>query len=289
MKYLKRVVIHVLILTALLCFVTAMIAQIQQAAKITSLLAEDTTELLRRQQVPAEVYEKSVAYAEKSEFSVYDYLAAAILTESKEQAELEQFLKLLYRYAPQKMQEIVKLEQSIWADLTYFPIPLSRTDHSMETSFDNSWMFERTFGGERSHEGTDIMASVNERGRYPIISMTDGVVEKIGWLKLGGYRIGIRSPSGGYYYYAHLYDYAKEFQEGDEVKAGQLLGFMGDSGYGEEGTIGQFAVHLHVGVYVGGEDGGEMSLNPYWFLKWLEPQRIYYSSNEKVTVNRRQR
>ena len=55
MKYLKRVVIHVLILTALLCFVTAMIAQIQQAAKITSLLAEDTTELLRRQQVPAEV------------------------------------------------------------------------------------------------------------------------------------------------------------------------------------------------------------------------------------------
>ena len=123
------------------------------------------------------------------------------------------------------------------------------------------------------------MASVNERGRYPIISMTDGVVEKIGWLKLGGYRIGIRSPNGGYYYYAHLYDYAKDFKEGDVVKAGQLLGFMGDSGYGEEGTIGQFAVHLHVGVYVGGADGGEMSLNPYWFLKWLEPQRIYYSSN----------
>ena len=279
MKYLKRVVIHVLILTAMLCFVTAMIAQIQQAAKIIGLLAEDTTELLRRQQVSAEVYEKSAEYGEKSEFSTYDYLAANILTEKEEQAELEEFLKLLYRYYPQKIQEIVKLEQAVWADLAYFPVPLSRTEPGMETSFENSWMFERTFGGERSHEGTDIMASVNERGRYPVISMTDGVVEKIGWLKLGGYRIGIRSPNGGYYYYAHLYDYAKDFKEGDTVKAGELLGFMGDSGYGEEGTVGQFAVHLHVGVYVGGASGGEMSLNPYWFLKWLEPQRIYYSSN----------
>lgn len=279
MKYLKRVVIHVLILTAMLCLVTAMIVQIQEAAKIIGLLAKDTTELLRRQQVSAEVYEKSAEYGEKSEFSTYDYLAANILTEKEEQAELEEFLKLLYRYYPQKIQEIVKLERAVWADLAYFPIPLSRTELGMETSFENSWMFERTFGGERSHEGTDIMASVNERGRYPVISMTDGVVEKIGWLKLGGYRIGIRSPNGGYYYYAHLYDYAKDFQEGDAVKAGELLGFMGDSGYGEEGTVGQFAVHLHVGVYVGGADGGEMSLNPYWFLKWLEPQRIYYSSN----------
>lgn len=283
MKNFKRVVIHILILTVMLCFISALTVQIQHSVKIIHLLAEDTTELLRRQQVSAEVYEKSVEYGEKSEFSMYDYLAAIILTEKMEQTQLDEFLKLLYRYYPQKIQDIVRLEQAVWADLSYFPVPLSRTEGDLSTSYENSWQFERTFGGEREHEGTDIMASVNERGRYPIVSMTDGIVEKIGWLKLGGYRIGIRSPSGGYFYYAHLYDYAKDFKEGDEIKAGELLGFMGDSGYGEEGTIGQFAVHLHVGIYVNDADGEEISLNPYWVLKWMEPQRIYYSSYHRMT------
>jgi Membrane proteins related to metalloendopeptidases len=277
MKYFKRVVIHVLILTALLLCISTLTVRIQQTAKIANLLAaEDTKEFLRRQQVPAELYETAAKYGEQSEFSKYEYLAAAILTEQTGQGELEEYLKLLKQYYPGKLQDILKIELAVWEDLKYFPVPLCETDDTLATSFENSWKFARNFGGERQHEGTDIMALVNERGRYPIISMTDGTVEKIGWLRLGGYRIGIRSPSGGYYYYAHPYDYAKDFQEGDEVKAGELLGFMGDSGYGEEGTIGQFAVHLHVGIYVDDENGEEMSLNPYWALKWLESQRLYF-------------
>ena len=277
MKYFKRVVIHVLILTALLLCISTLTVRIQQTAKIANLLAaEDTKEFLRRQQVPAELYETAAKYGEQSEFSKYEYLAAAILTEQTGQGELEEYLKLLKQYYPGKLQDILKIELAVWEDLKYFPVPLCETNDTLATSFENSWKFARNFGGERQHEGTDIMALVNERGRYPIISMTDGTVEKIGWLRLGGYRIGIRSPSGGYYYYAHLYDYAKDFQEGDEVKAGELLGFMGDSGYGEEGTIGQFAVHLHVGIYVDDENGVEMSLNPYWALKWLESQRLYF-------------
>ena len=277
MKYFKRVVIHVLILTAFLLCISTLTVRIQQTAKIANLLAaEDTKEFLRRQQVPAELYETAAKYGEQSEFSKYEYLAASILTEQTGQGELEEYLKLLKQYYPGKLQDILKIELAVWEDLKYFPVPLCETDDTLATSFENSWKFARNFGGERQHEGTDIMALVNERGRYPIISMTDGTVEKIGWLRLGGYRIGIRSPSGGYYYYAHLYDYAKDFQEGDEVKAGELLGFMGDSGYGEEGTIGQFAVHLHVGIYVDDENGEEMSLNPYWALKWLESQRLYF-------------
>ncbi len=277
MKYFKRVVIHVLILTVLLLCISTLTVRIQQTAKIANLLVtEDTKELLRRQQVSTDLYEMAAKYGEQSEFSKYEYLAAAILTEQTGQGELEAYLKLLKQYYPRKLQDILDIEFGVWEDLKYFPVPLCETDDTLVTSFENSWMFARNFGGERQHEGTDIMASVNERGRYPIISMTDGTVEKIGWLKLGGYRIGIRSPSGGYYYYAHLYDYAKDFKEGDEVKAGELLGFMGDSGYGEEGTIGQFAVHLHVGIYVDDENGEEMSLNPYWALKWLESQRLYF-------------
>lgn len=280
MKYLKRLVIHILILTALLCLNTTLIGQLGQVAKITHLLeGENTTELLRQQQISANTYELAAEYEKQSEFSRYAYMAAMLLTENIEQSGLDEYLKLLYRYYPQEIQHIAELESAVWKDLKYFPVPLPEPGE-LDTSFENSWMFARNFGGERRHEGTDIMASLNERGRYPIISMTDGVVEKIGWLTLGGYRIGIRSPSGGYYYYAHLYDYAEDFKEGDEIKAGELLGFMGDSGYGEEGTVGQFDVHLHVGIYVNDKDGGEMSLNPYWVLKWLEPQRIYFREQQ---------
>ena len=66
-------------------------------------------------------------------------------------------------------------------------------------------------------------------------------------------------------------------KEGDQVKGGELLGFMGDSGYGEEeGTVGKFAVHLHLGIYIEDETGEEMSVNPYWVLKWLEGRRLKY-------------
>ena len=61
------------------------------------------------------------------------------------------------------------------------------------------------------------------------------------------------------------------------MKAGELLGFMGDSGYGEEeGTVGKFAVHLHLGIYIEDETGEEISVNPYWVLKWLEGRRLKY-------------
>lgn len=162
--------------------------------------------------------------------------------------------------------------QMIFSDLKYFPVPEQKA--GIDTvAFDNSWGAARTFGGDRHHEGTDIMAGKNKRGYYPIISVSDGVVEKKGWLPQGGYRIGVRSPHGGYFYYAHLFDYAPGLEEGTEVKAGQLLGFMGDSGYGEEGTVGQFAVHLHFGIYINSKEG-EMSVNPYWILKYLEEHKL---------------
>ena len=119
------------------------------------------------------------------------------------------------------------------------------------------------------------MAEDNIRGKYPVVSMTDGVVENIGWLELGGYRIGIRSRHGGYFYYAHLYSYADGISEGDKVKAGKILGYMGDTGYGkEEGTYGMFDVHLHVGIYINDDDGNEKSINPYPYLKFAENKLI---------------
>ncbi len=158
-------------------------------------------------------------------------------------------------------------EQSVISGETrFFPIAGSGLE---ELSFEyvDSWQADRSFGGDRHHEGCDIITSVNRRGVYPVVSMTDGTVEQLGWLKLGGWRIGIRSPGGMYYYYAHLESYAEDLQVGSEVLAGQFLGFVGDSGYGEEGTTGQFVVHLHLGIYVPDENGEDQAVDPYPFLE----------------------
>lgn len=162
--------------------------------------------------------------------------------------------------------------KAIWDDVKYFPVPESTSDPDLSVSYVNTWMNERTYGGERGHEGCDLMASKNERGLYPVLSMTDGVVEKKGWLEKGGYRIGIKAPGGAYFYYAHLDSYA-DLEVGDEVKAGDILGFMGDSGYGPEGTVGQFAVHLHLGIYIYPSET-ETSVNPYWVLRYIEKSKV---------------
>lgn len=157
---------------------------------------------------------------------------------------------------------------AIWNDLRCFPV----AETGMK--FENSWMFERYYGGKRGHEGTDIIPPVNISGYYRIISMTDGVVEQIGWLPKGGYRIGIRGPSGAYFYYAHLDSYSRNYQPGDRVSAGEVLGTMGDTGYGEEGSRGKFDVHLHLGIYISTSQYNELSVNPYWILRFLQKESL---------------
>ena len=190
-----------------------------------------------------------------------------------EQIENQECVKTIKEKYKAEYQALLESNQAIWADVKYFPIPESSSEKEATISYENSWQFERTFGGKRYHEGCDLMADKNERGVYPIISMCDGVVEKKGWLTKGGNRLGIRGKSGGYFYYAHLESYA-DVEVGDEVKAGQFLGFMGDSGYGEEGTIGKFAVHLHVGIYIKTKNQEELSVNPYPVLKYLEKDKL---------------
>mgnify|MGYP003374803370 CR=1 FL=1 len=174
------------------------------------------------------------------------------------------------KYKKDDFEKIYRMVYAVWNDLERFPVGKIASLPDAGVSFANSWMQSRTFGGDRGHEGCDIMASVNERGIYPVYSMTDGTVENIGWLRLGGYRIGVRSDSGAYFYYAHLAEYAKEFQPGERVKAGTLLGFMGDTGYSDTpGTTGMFDVHLHLGIYLNDADGREFSVNSYPVVEYL--------------------
>ena len=181
------------------------------------------------------------------------------------------------RQKPAAFRKLADAYRTVFQDLKYFPIPESTDPETPPVSYENGWMDPRTYGGNRGHEGCDIMGNACPRGFYPVVSISDGTVENVGWLNQGGWRIGIRTPSGLYLYYAHLYEYSRQWQEGDQVSAGQLLGFMGDSGYSDvEGTVGNFDVHLHVGMYLKTDHYDEMSINPYWILRYLEKRRLRF-------------
>lgn len=87
----------------------------------------------------------------------------------------------------------------------------------------------------------------------PIIAIESGYVEALGWNQYGGWRIGIRSFDGRrYYYYAHLrqnYPYAEGLAEGSVVTAGDVIGYMGHTGYSVEENVNNIEeTHLHWGM-----------------------------------------
>ena len=125
----------------------------------------------------------------------------------------------------------------------------------------------RGWGGKRTHEGTDLFANYGT----DVYSTSYGVVEVMGWNDYGGWRIGIRDNHNTYHYYAHLNAFHKQLKVGDVVEPGTLIGFVGSSGYGKEGTSGKFPPHLHYGMY---KFNGRMewAFDPYPHLKLWEKQ-----------------
>ena len=133
--------------------------------------------------------------------------------------------------------------------------------YSHSDDFGNS----RSFGFARKHLGHDMMGGLGT----PIVAVEGGVVEAIGWNRYGGWRIGIRSfDSRRYYYYAHLQKdrpFAPGLQEGDIVQAGDLIGFMGRTGYSDrENTNNIDTVHLHFGMQLVFEESQKECLSEIW-------------------------
>lgn len=145
-----------------------------------------------------------------------------------------------------------------------FPLPLGS-----DYSYRSTWGASRGWGGYRIHEGTDLFAGYG----VPVRSTCYGIIEVMGWNPYGGWRVGIRDLNNVYHYYAHLSGFNKEVKEGDIVKPGQTIGWVGSSGYGKPGTSGKFPPHLHYGLY---RDNGlsEWSFDPYPYLrKWEREER----------------
>ena len=123
----------------------------------------------------------------------------------------------------------------------------------------------RSYGYRRSHLGNDLMGYVGT----PIVSVEAGTVEAMGWNQYGGWRLGIRSLDGRRsYYYAHLRKdrpYAEGIEVGSRVKPGQVIGYLGMTGYStRENVNGMNVPHLHFGLQLIFDESQKEGTNQIW-------------------------
>lgn len=123
----------------------------------------------------------------------------------------------------------------------------------------------RSYGFKRQHLGHDMMGQVGT----PVIAVESGYVEAIGWNQYGGWRLGIRSfDHKRYYYYAHLrknYPYQSELKAGSVVQAGDVVGYLGRTGYSRtENTNNIDDPHLHFGMELIFDESQKDSNNEIW-------------------------
>lgn len=143
----------------------------------------------------------------------------------------------------------------------------------------------RSYGYARPHLGHDMMGQIGT----PIIAIESGYVEVLGWNQYGGWRIGIRSfDKKRYYYYAHLrqnYPYQGDLKEGSVVTAGQVIGYMGHTGYSTKENVNNIkTTHLHWGMELVFDESQKESDNEIWIDCYQLSQflRRHASSVEKV-------
>jgi peptidoglycan LD-endopeptidase LytH len=121
--------------------------------------------------------------------------------------------------------------------------------------------------GARVHQATDIMAA----GGTPVIAAAPGIVEKLFYSEGGGgITLYVRSPDRQWsYYYAHLQRYAPGVVEGMQVRTGDLLGYVGDTG---NSGAGNYHLHFALSHMQPGESWWKgQPVNPYPLLAGRRP------------------
>ena len=147
--------------------------------------------------------------------------------------------------------------------------------------------FGDSFGAPRAdvqggwHHGEDIFAPLGA----PILAVTSGTLYSIGWNRIGGYRLWLRSRAGDEFYYAHLSAYSPLAVEGNQVSAGDVIGFVGNTGDADGGSP-----HLHFEIHPAamvplGYDG---VIAPYPFLlAWRHLADISFAAGRIYVPARR--
>jgi hypothetical protein len=97
---------------------------------------------------------------------------------------------------------------------------------------DGAVEFGDSYGGLRTdvsggwHHGDDIFAKLGT----PVVAVADGTLNRVGWEKIGGWRLWVRDRAGDEFYYAHLSGYTRAALAGGRVEAGEVIGFVGNTG-----------------------------------------------------------
>ena len=143
----------------------------------------------------------------------------------------------------------------------------------------------RSYGYQRNHLGHDMMGQVGT----PVITVESGYVEELGWNQYGGWRVGINSFDGRrYYYYAHLRKnrpYAEGLKKGDIVQAGDVIGYIGRTGYSTEENVNNIdEYHLHFGLQLIFDESQREGDNEIW-INCYELVRFLYQHQSEVQRN----
>jgi hypothetical protein len=92
--------------------------------------------------------------------------------------------------------------------------------------------YSDTYGGFRGdvpgnwHHGDDIFAALGT----PVLAVADGTLNRVGWERLGGWRLWVRDAMRNEFYYAHLSGYSPLALRSRHVRAGDVIGFIGNTG-----------------------------------------------------------
>jgi murein DD-endopeptidase MepM/ murein hydrolase activator NlpD len=130
-----------------------------------------------------------------------------------------------------------------------------------QASFTNSFNAPRATTGW--HHGEDIFAPLGA----PVLAVADGIVYSVGWNKVGGLRFWLQDHAGNEFYYAHLSAFSPLAINGAQVRAGDVIGFVGNTGDAEHTPY-----HLHfeihpVSLLYKGYDGSAVPPHPY-LIAW---------------------
>jgi hypothetical protein len=135
--------------------------------------------------------------------------------------------------------------------------------------------FSNDFGAARAdtgwHHGNDIFAPLGA----PLLAVSDGTLFLVGWNSLGGNRLWLRDRQRNEFYYAHLSAYSPLAHDGARVRAGDVIGFVGNTG-DAEGTPTHLHFEIHPASLLGmGYDG---VVNPYpYLLAWRKLADVSFS------------
>ena len=126
----------------------------------------------------------------------------------------------------------------------------------------------RAAGGRGWHHGDDIFAPLGA----PILAVADGTVFSVGWNTIGGNRLWLRDRQGNEFYYAHLSAFSPFALNGAQVRAGTVLGFVGNTG-DAEGT--PYHLHFEVHPVVAARLGYDGVVDPTPYLgRWQHLQDV---------------